>query len=67
MVDRRVEGDLHVMRDIAVGHFCAYDVRMGRERDVGWDGEGDVVGYAGVVVSTKSQHESSLSSSLPVT
>ena len=52
MVDRRVEGDLHVMRDIAVGHFGAYDVGMGGERDVGWDGEGDIVGHAGVMVST---------------
>ena len=41
------------MRDIAVGHFGAYDVGVGRERDVGRDGEGDVVGNAGVVVSEK--------------
>lgn len=52
VVDRGVERDLHVMRDIAVGHFRADDVGMGRERDVGRDGEGDVVGHAGVVIST---------------
>lgn len=50
-VDRGVEGDLHVMRDIAVGHFSPYDVGMGGERDVGFDGEGDIVGHAGVVIS----------------
>lgn len=52
VVDGGVEGDLHVMRDIAVGHFGPYDIGMGRERDVGWNGERNVVGHPGVVIPT---------------
>lgn len=51
VVDGGVEGDLHVMRDIPVGHFGPHDIGVGGERDVGFDGEGDVVGHAGVVIS----------------
>ena len=52
VIDRRVQRDLHVMRDIAVGHFRADDVGMDREQDVGRNGEGNVVGHARVVIST---------------
>lgn len=51
MVDRRVRGDLRVVRDVAVGELAAYDVGVGGEGGVGGWGDFDVVGDARVVIA----------------